>query len=213
MSAAPGCPRCSGVVKPPDLWSSEWRCERHGAVHPYTVSPRVSTEAVEHLVARAAVPVWAPVPLLPGWTVTGLSCAGDDRTRSRATALALSGPSPIGGPADLVLVAEEMGVGLGARIAGVAGPDPVTRLDAPPDAKVEAAGHPTALWRCESADDRMAFAGEAKGVWLCAVLWPPAAELVLLEHLKLLDLRDTVAALPDLPFGASTTHLTDVVDA
>lgn len=48
----------------------------------------------------------------------GGASAGDERTGARATAVALAGPSPLGGPADLVLVAEEPGVGLGARLAG-----------------------------------------------------------------------------------------------
>ena len=53
----------------------------------------------------------------------------------------------------------------------------------------------------------MAFAGEAGGVWLWAVLWPPAAELVLLEHVVLHDLRAEASAGLDLPIGAPTTRL------
>ena len=53
----------------------------------------------------------------------------------------------------------------------------------------------------------MAFVGEALGVWLWAVLWPPAAELVLLEHVELHDLRDATHALLDLPVGAPSTRL------
>ena len=44
--------------------------------------------------------------------------------------------------------------------------------------------------------------GEALGVWLWAVLWPPAAELVLLEHVVLHDLRHEAHASLDLPLGA-----------
>jgi hypothetical protein len=121
--------------------------------------------------------------------------------------LALAGPSPLGGPADLLLVAEEPGVGLGARYAGIPSLDPGACTAGPPDAKVEAAGHPTALWRCDSADDRAAFVGEAMGVWLYAVLWPPAAELVLLEHVVLHDLRDAAHVALDLPFGAPSPRL------
>ena len=76
-----------------------------------------------------------------------------------------------------------------------------------PDAKVLASGHPTALWRCTSADDRVAFVGEAGGVWLWAVLWPPAAELVLLEHVELQDLRQGARDAVALPHGAPTTRL------
>lgn len=188
--------------------SSDWQCERHGAVHPLHVLPRVGVDVLARAAARAAVPLWSPLPLLPGWTVTGLATAGDERSGARATAVALSGPSPLGGPADLVLVAEEPGVGLGARYAGCPHVDPGAVLDGPPEAKVEAAGHPTALWRCESAEDRSAFVGEALGVWLWAVLWPPEAELVLLEHVVLHDLRHDAHAGLDLPLGAPSTRLT-----
>jgi hypothetical protein len=153
------------------------------------------------------VPLWSPLPLLAGWTATGLAVAGDERTGLTATALALSGPSPLGGPADLVLVAEEPGTGLGARYAGAGEVDVEAVLAGPPEAKVQAAGHPTALWRCPSAADRVAFVGEALGVWLYAVLWPPAAELVLLEHVVLHDLRHDAHVGLALPLGAPTSRL------
>ena len=74
-------------------------------------------------------------------------------------------------------------------------------------AALEAAGHPTALWRAPSAEDRVAFVGEALGVWLWAVLWPPAAELVLIEHVLLHDLRHEAHTGLDLPLGAPSTRL------
>ena len=201
MTVPPMCPRCSGVVRAPGLMSSDWVCDQHGRVHPYTPS---RMEALSHVTDHARVPVWAPVPLLPQWTTGGLGSCGDERTGAIATVLALSGPSPVGGPADLLLVAEEPGVGLGARTAGIDGFDPGVVLDRAPDAKIIAGGHPTPLWRCESAADRVAFVGEASGVWLWAVLWPPAAELVLLEHVELHDLRHEVH---ELPTGAPSPRL------
>ena len=41
-------------------------------------------------------------------------------------------------------------------------------------------------------------------MWLWAVLWPPAAELVLLEHVELHDLRHEVH---ELPTGAPSPRL------
>jgi hypothetical protein len=187
--------------------SSSWDCERHGAVAPLHVWPTVGPEVLAQAAARSVVPLWLPWPLLPGWTVTGLALAGDDRSGSRASALALSGPSPLGGPADLLLVAEEPGIGLGARYAGIESLDPGSCTEGHPEAKVQAAGHPTALWRCHSAEDRVAFVGEALGVWLWAVLWPPAAELVLIEHVVLHDLRDEAHSGLDLPVGAPSRRL------
>lgn len=212
MTTPVSCPRCSNPLRAPGLMSSDWTCAVHGAVAPYAVLPRASAQAVRQVSAGSSVPLWLPLPLLPGWTLAGLARAGDDRSGWRATALALGGPSPLGGPADLVLVAEEPGTGLGARLAGTGGLDPGGLdpgglVQGPPDAKVEAAGHPTALWRCASAHDRVAFVGEAAGVWLWAVLWPPAAELVLLEHIELHDLRHEAHATRELPAGAASTRL------
>lgn len=187
--------------------SSDWECERHGAVAPLHVAPRVGVDVVVATAAKSNVPLWSPLPLLAGWAVTGLATAGDERTGARATVLALSGPSPLGGPADLLLVAEEPGTGVGGRFAGIDSIDPGVHLDGAPDAKVEASGHPTALWRVASADDRVAFVGEAMGVWLWAVLWPPAAELVLIEHVVLHDLRHSSHVDIDLPIGAPCPRL------
>ena len=201
------CTRCDAALRPPGLMSSTWDCERHGPVAPLRTYPRLQGELVVQLAGTSRVPVWCPLPLLPGWTVTGMALAGDDRSGALACAVALAGPSPLGGPADLVLVAEEPGTGLGGRCAGTDALDPGEVAHGAPDGKLEAAGHDTPLWRCASADDRMAFAGEAAGVWLWAVLWPPAAELVLLEHVELVDLRQESAAALDLPIGAPTSRL------
>jgi hypothetical protein len=187
--------------------SSSWSCEQHGAVWPLHLVLHPSLESLHKAAEHAGVPLWCPLPLLPGWSITGLAVVGDDRSKAKANVLALSGPSPLGGPADMLLIAEEPGVGVGARYAGLESLDPGACVDSAPDAKVEAAGHPTALWRVEAAPDRAAFVGEAKGVWLYAVLWPPAAELVLLEHVVLHDLRDQAHTGIDLPFGAPSPRL------
>ena len=187
--------------------SSEWECAAHGAVAPYTHVLRATGESVRQLAARSDVPVWSPLPLLPGWTLAGLARAGDERRGARATAVAFGGPSPLGGPADLVLVAEEPGTGLGARLAGTEGLDAGDAVRGAPDAKVLAGGHPTPLWCAASPSDRAVFVGEALGVWLWAVLWPAAAELVLLEHVDLHDVRHDAHASLDLPVGAPSTRL------
>ena len=187
--------------------SSTWDCELHGPVAPLHAYHRLGPELLAQVAGKARVPLWCPLPLLPGWTLTGAALAGDERTGASAAAVFLSGPAPLGGPADLALVAEEPGVGLGARLAGTASLDPGTAPDGAPDAKVEASGHDTPLWRCDSADDRFALVGEASGVWLWAVLWPPEAELLLIEHVELHDLRSAAHAGAALPIGAPTTRL------
>ena len=54
----------------------------------------------------------------------GFAGAGDERTGTRASAVALSGPNPVGGLAEMLVVAEDPGVGLGAALAGLDSVDP-----------------------------------------------------------------------------------------
>jgi len=192
-------------VRAPSLFSSDWRCAEHGAVLPLHVLATASREAMEHVRDRAEVPFWIPAPLLPGWTITGVAYAGDDRSGARATALACSGPAPLGGVADMLLVAEEPGIGLGAGYAGLPVTSAAPDLSGPPVAKVHAANHPTALWSVPGPDDRCVVAGEAKGMWLWAILWPADAGYVLYEHVVLHDLRDWVP--PGLVVGAPSPYL------
>ncbi len=206
MNSHPTCPRCAGELRPPGFWSSAWRCDRHGDVHPCHVAPVPNIAAVERLVADSQVPVWVPRPLPKDWTVTGVGRAGDERTGVRASLIALSGPAPGGGPADMVLVAEEPGIGLGARFAGIAGPDPGACPETAADHKLEAAGHPTALWHTAHGEGRYALAGEAKGLWLWCVLWPDTATAVL-DQVVLHDLLDGGHPELELVFGALTPRL------
>ena len=161
------------------------------------------------------LPVWCPWPLPPGWTVTGVGWAGDDRTGVRATALACSGPEPLGaGPADVVIVAEQPGVGLGNRLAGIAGLDPGPLLadsmasagsHAGPHAKVRTGGHPTPLWCVKSPSDRSAYVSEARGMWLYAVAWPASAGYILADDVVLHDLSERVPS--ELVYGAPSPYL------
>lgn len=156
----------------------------------------------------AKVPVWLPWPLPLGWLVTGVGHAGDERTGARGTVLALSGPSPLGGPSELLLVAEDAGVGLGASYAGIDTCDPAPSLDDTPEIKVHAAGHPTGLWAAPSKPDRAALVGEAFGVWLWAIVWPPSGGVTLLDGLQLHDLRDHETPVEmGVPFGAPSPRI------
>lgn len=172
-----------------------------------------SADAVRHVARRAQVPVWLPWPLPTAWLVTGLRHAGDDAHGPVATVLACSGPNPLptlprsGHAADLLLVAEQPGVGLGARLAGLDHVDPgATVVTGPPHAKVHASGHPLPLWNVPVRPDLAAYVGEAAGVWLWALLWPHSAGALLLEDLSLVDARDPGHPL-DPPVGALTPRL------
>lgn len=222
---------------------SDWRCDACGSVSPLHVPHHIGPEIMATVVARAnadaarpsgggarpdgvstveaqrrAVPLWCPWPLPLGWTTTGVAWAGDDRTGVRATAVACSGPAPLsGGPADFVFVAEEPGVGLGTRYAGIPGLDPGVllidtmtdpipgRAEQPPHAKVRVSGHPTPLWAVKSPTDRSAYVGEARGMWLYAIAWPASAGYLLLAEVVLHDLTEWLP--PELVYGAPSPYL------
>jgi hypothetical protein len=199
-------------VRPPDLMSSEWRCLICGPVPPLHVAEHINSDIIESVTIRAkGIPVWCPWPLPTGWMVTGIGWAGDDRSGTRATALACSGPGPLGGPADVLFVAEEPGVGLGNRYAGLTGTDPGPYLQdalesTAAHAKVRAAGWPTALWAVGTpVDDRSTYVGEAKGMWLYAIAWPASAGYLFAEDLVLHDLTDWLPG--ELVYGAPSPVL------
>ena len=188
------------------MWSSAWRCDWHGEVYPLLPAFSPSQDGLDGLLRTAGVPVWLPWPLPVGWLVTGFAGAGDERTGVRACAVAVSGPNPLGGPADMVVVAEEPGVGLGAALAGLDGVDPGAGFgSAPPAATASFGNHDFPLWPVDS-PDRAVFAGEVKGLWLWLVLWPDTAGALLVEPIGLRDLRDPGQDL-DLPFGAASPRL------
>jgi hypothetical protein len=192
--------------------SSEWRCGDDGPVPPLHVAEHIGPEIVESVTLRAGdIPLWCPWPLPTGWVVTGVGWAGDERHGTRATLLACSGPAPLGGPADVLLVAEEPGVGLGNHYAGLSGPDPGPYVEKALDstaahAKVRAAGWPTPLWAVSTPEgDRSAYVGEAKGMWLYAIAWPGSAGYLFAEDLVLHDLRDWLPG--ELVYGAPSPYL------
>jgi hypothetical protein len=200
------CARCGGVVQAPDLLSSSWLCDHDGEVDPFHVIAPPGVESLPRLAKRVALPLWVLDPMPVGWTLGGVAHAGDDRTGARATVTGWCGPSPAGGVADLLLVAEEPGVGVGARYAGRRGIDAGECATGQPYAHVRVHGRPVALWHCaETPEDRVALVGEADGWWLWAVLWPALADLLLLEKLSLRDARHEVCR-PQV--GAACLRLT-----
>lgn len=203
-------------MRPPDLMHTEWRCDECGPVAPLHLPAQIGPEVMAAAVTEVArhrerVPLWCLWPLPAGWTVTGVGWVGDERGGARATVLASTGPAPLtGGPSDLLLVAETLGVGLASHYAGLTGPDPGPLLAQamtghPAHAKVRAGGHPVPLWSIPSGEGRSAYAGEAHGVWLVAVAWPASAGYLLADGLALLDLVDWLP--PELVYGARSARL------
>lgn len=192
--------------------SGDWRCAVDGPVWPLHVPVHINSDIVAMVRERAApLPLWCPWPPPPGWMVTGIAWAGDERSGPHATVVACSGPGPLeGGPADILLIAEEPGVGLGARFAGMAGLDPGELItgelaDTPAHAKLRADGWPVPLWSVAGARDRSVYVGEAKGLWLYAVGWPASAGWVYAEDIPLHDLSESVPA--GLTYGAPSPYL------
>lgn len=187
-------------MREPGAWSTEWTCARHGAVAPLHPTSPPRTELLTVLGRRATVPMWVLWPLPPGWLVSGVAWAGDERTGPRAIAVSCCGPAPLGGPADLVVVSEELGVGLGAHVAGLPGPDPGP-LDGPPELVVRAGRHRAPVWAVPGAPDRAVYVGEAHALWLWLVVWPAQDAALIVEDAGLADLR-VVPVPADLPVGA-----------
>lgn len=181
-------------------------------VHP-TIAP--TPDVIRRVAREATVPLWLPWPLPEGWLVSGVKYAGDERTGPVACVLAVSGPNPLPEAeteraADLLLVSEQPGVGLGASLAGLADIDAgnYVREQAarePAHFKIDAAGHETPMWSVP-VQDGVGFAGEAAGDWLWLLAWPASAGAVLLARFPLIDLRDPGHTI-DLPCGALTPRL------
>ncbi|MBO0890920.1 MAG: hypothetical protein J2P14_08385 [Acidothermales bacterium] len=170
-------------------------CAEHGEVQPLHHPGRPSYATLAAVVQAARVPVWLPRPLPPAWLVAGATYAGDDRRGGCATVVACTGPNPVGGPADLLLVAEEPGIGLGARYAGMPGVDPGDGIGKGlAQAQVRVYGHEAPLWHVQGSADRAVYVGEASGLWLWLVLAPASAGALIVEDLMLVDLRSELPA-------------------
>src|SRR4028118_868844 len=122
MTATTVCPRCGQrVVVRPGTSAQAW-CHVHGAVTPLHHTLAAARAALAAVTADARVPAWVPDPMPSGWTVTGLAWGGEPG--ARAIVVDCAGPAPLGGSAELVLVAEEPGTGVGCGYAGLPGLDP-----------------------------------------------------------------------------------------
>lgn len=208
------CPRCRGSLHSPGPWLSDWSCARHGIVPPLPPSHPPTQAWLQDVASRSTVPVWMPWPLPTGWLFTGIAEVGSERTGPQATVVACSGPNPAPRPtapderpADLLVVAESPGVGIGAHLAGLEGLDPGAAVAAgPAQGSVRTDGHVSSLWLVPGATDRAAYVGEAGGVWLYLVLWPATAGVLLAERLQLVDVRTSPSTVAP-PCGAHSLRL------
>lgn len=161
--------------------------------------------------AALRLPLWMPWPLPSGWQVTGHGYVGE-ADKGTGTVLAFRGPHPFGDLseiADLLVVAEEPGTGLGSALAGLTTTDPGPTFGrGAPHLKAYVGGHPTSLWWVETAAaDRAVYAGEAAGRWLWLVLHPETAGALLVERLVLANVRDLGHEVDLLPYGELSPRL------
>lgn len=233
-----GCPRCPERLVADA--GGAWSCPTHGATaalwRPRTVDYAAFTG---HLDRAAGFPTYLPWPLGPGWSISDFAVvaatppgaaesagsraaatgAGPDAATggaALATMTCVSGTSALDGPVDVIVVSEETGTGLGARLAGLpAGSDggPAPRpgatpaiADGPPEVKVRLEAHTVGLWPVSTSAagrewDRSVLAGEAQGRWLWLVLRPASAILLLRDTWILRDVSATGPHLVTVPFG------------
>ena len=204
MVLSVGCPRCSTPVAEA---GESWSCPDHGAVEPLWRPVEASYDTfVEHLGATARFPTYLPWPLSPGWRITDFAAVGTV-DRGRAAMTCVSGTSALDGPVDVLVITEEPGTGLGARIAGTWHDDPGTEVgDGPPTVRVRIDSQTVALWPVSTSAvdrewDRSVVAGEADGRWLWLVLRPASAMLLLADDWILRDVSGLGPPLVELPFG------------
>jgi hypothetical protein len=207
MNLGAGCPRCASPVTEE---GGSWRCVDHGSITPLWRPESADYGAfAEHVHRSGSIPTFVPWPLPPGWALTDFGCVAAPDREARASFVTCSGPSDPDGVVELSVVAEEPGVGLGARCAGVLRTDPGAEIgEGPPHAKVRIDGHPISLWSVLTSDadivfDRSVFAGEAQGRWLWVVLRPASAALLLKDEWILLNIAELGPELMELPFGDS----------
>jgi len=203
----PVCVRCRGTLRTPET-DGAWTCDAHGVVEP--LHPALPAEAyhLSDAASSSAVPVWVPRPIPSGWALSGVRRTGGTGA-SRAVAVALMGPGITARQAELVIAAEEPGVGLGASFAGLDSTDPGPEFASlPSDTKVTAGGRPAPLWSLP-VSDRAVYVGEAGGLWLWAVVWPVEEWMVVHDDLRLVDARlaEHRALLAELPVAMLSPHL------
>ena len=207
MPLTAGCPRCPTPVARAGA-DGRWSCPEHGEIVPLWRPDQASyDDFVEHLGATATFPTYLPWPLSPGWRVTDFAAVGDHDDGGRAVMTCVSGTSELDGPVDVLVISEEAGTGLGARVAGTPHDDPGDEVGkGPPTVRIRVDGQTVPLWPVSTSEsrgewDRSVLAGEAAGRWLWMVLRPASAVLLLRDDWILRDVSGLGPPLVELPFG------------
>jgi hypothetical protein len=205
VALQPSCPRCAQPIEDRD---GRFVCRQHGDVPPLWRPVEVGYDAFADVVRQPFdIPTYLPWPMSPGWSIADFGCVD----RGAATFTTTTGSSDEDGPVELTVVAEDPGVGLGARCLGSPYVDPGPEVGVGrPMVRVRAGGRPVRMWLVdtEAIDagthdplERSAFAGEADGRWLWIVLRPASAALLLKDDWLLADMSGFGPAALEMPFG------------
>jgi hypothetical protein len=178
----------------------------HGEVTPLWRPREATYDAFSlHLGRSRQFPTYLPWPMSPGWSVSDFGSVGDDDTL--ATVVCVSGTSDLDGPVDVFVVIEQVGTGLGARLAGTPRDDPGPEVgEGPPPVRVRIGSASVPLWTVSTSDsaqpfDRTVLAGERAGMWLWLVMRPASAMLLLRDDWILKDAAEVGPEMLDLTFG------------
>ena len=164
----------------------------------------------DHLRASPDFPSYVPWPLGPDWSVSDFALVGDGSRRTSGTLTCVSGTSELDGPVDVLVVTEEAGTGLGARVARTSYDDPGGEIgEGAPAVKIRVEGQVVKLWPLSTSSvdgdfDRSVLAGEAHGRWLWIVLRPASAILMLGDDWILRDVSQAGPELVEVAFGGHT---------
>jgi hypothetical protein len=184
--------------------SADGVCAEHGLQPPLRRPETSSYEAfAAHLRGAGRFPTYLPWPMSPGWSVTDFAYVEGPL----ATLTCVSGTSQLDGPVDALVVAEEAGVGLGARCAGLGQGDPGPEWGSgTPPVRVRIGSKSIGMWPVSVSEvagelDRSVVAGEAAGRWLWIVMRPASAMLLLRDDWILRDVSGVGPPLVEMPFA------------
>ena len=191
MTLSAWCPRCRERLEPAP---PDGECPHHGTQPPLWRPEATSYDAfTDHLRLADGFPTYLPWPLAAGWRVSDFGVVAGTSGRAAATVTCCTGATEADGRVDLLVVAEEAGVGLGGRCAGLPSADPGPGFgQGPPAVRIRIGSQGVPLWPVSTSTaagelDRSVVAGEAGGRWLWVVLLPASAVLLLKDELILRD--------------------------
>jgi hypothetical protein len=203
------CPRCP---RPVTRDTAGWTCRDHGSVDPLWRPAEASYDAfVAHLERAGDFPTLLPWPLGPGWHVSGFGVVGEEGDDAHATVTVCSGSSAADGPVDVLVVTEEPGTGVGARVARLGSETPGDVAQDPPLTRVWVEQVSVPMWPVSTSAapaapgqpelDRFVLVGETSGRWLWLVIRPASAMLLLRDEWILRDASALGPPLVEVAFG------------